>query len=166
MSLLTQKQLQEIQNFHDDIGECTEPHEECFIKKLIKWNEKQSAMPNQEVSPVGYLYKQKDCYGGIQTVFSFDKPYITWHTVTDVIPVYTAPPKREPPITSREMYQRGYAAAERDLNRKPLSIDWAEAPENTAIAKVALFWVTEDNLMLGRKDLASIEKPVNGADGD
>jgi hypothetical protein len=73
-----------------------------------------------------------------------------------------APPKREPPITSREMYQRGYAAAERDLKREPLSIDWAEAPENTAIAKVALFWVTEDNLMLGRKDLMSIEKPVEG----
>jgi len=72
----------------------------------------------------------------------------------------------EPPMTGREMYQRGYAAAERELKRGPLSIDWAEAPENTAIAKVALFWVTEDNLMLGRKDLASIEKPVNGADGD
>ena len=68
----------------------------------------------------------------------------------------------EPSMTAREMYQRGYAAAERDLKREPLSIDWAEAPENTAIAKVALFWVTEDNLMLGRKDLASIEKPVEG----
>jgi hypothetical protein len=45
---------------------------------------------------VGYLYKQKDCYGEIETVFSFDKPYITWHNVTDVIPVYLAPQKREP----------------------------------------------------------------------
>jgi hypothetical protein len=67
MSLLTKEQLEEIQNFHDDIGECTEPHEECFIKKLIEWNEKQ------------------------------------------------------PPQTAREMYQRGYAAAERDLKREPLS---------------------------------------------
>jgi hypothetical protein len=74
--------------------------------------------------------------------------------------------EKQPPQTAREMYQRGYAAAERDLKREPLSIDWAEAPENTAIAKVALFWVTEDNLMLGRKDLVSIEKPVNGADND
>ena len=32
-------------------------------------------------------------------------------------------PKREPPITSREMYQRGYAAG-RDLKREPLSDDW------------------------------------------
>ena len=32
-----------------------------------------------------------------------------------------APPKREPPITSREMYQRGYAKAEKDLKREPLS---------------------------------------------
>ena len=29
--------------------------------------------------------------------------------------------KREPSITAREMYQRGYAAAERDLKREPLS---------------------------------------------
>ena len=36
-------------------------------------------------------------------------------------PLYLAPPKREPSITSREMYQRGYAAAERDLKREPLS---------------------------------------------
>jgi hypothetical protein len=64
---------------------------------------------------VGYLYKQKDCYGEIETVFSFDKPYITWHNVADVTPVYTAPPKREPPITSREMYQRGYAAGVRSF---------------------------------------------------
>jgi hypothetical protein len=41
-------------------------------------------------------------------------------------------------------------------------IDWTEAPKNTATAKLALFWVTEDNLMLGRKDLMSIEKPVEG----
>ena len=74
--------------------------------------------------------------------------------------------EKQPPQTAREMYQRGYAAAERALKREPLSIDWTEAPENTAIAKVALFWVTEDNLMLGRKDLVSIEKPVNGADND
>jgi len=38
-------------------------------------------------------------------------------------PLYTSP-KREPPITSREMYQRGYAAAERDLKREPLSDEW------------------------------------------
>jgi hypothetical protein len=70
----------------------------------------------REPIPVGYIYKQKDCYGLIKTVFSFDKPYIAWHNVTDVTPVYTAPPKPEPPITGREMYQRGYAQAERDLN--------------------------------------------------
>ena len=39
----------------------------------------------------------------------------------------------EPPMTGREMYQRGYAAAERDLKRKPLSEDaiWDNLPENT-----------------------------------
>ena len=58
--------------------------------------EKQAAMLNQDVSPVGYLYKQEDCYGDIQTVFKVDKPYIRWHNVTDVTPVYLAPQKREP----------------------------------------------------------------------
>jgi len=29
-----------------------------------------------------------------------------------------------PPMTQREMYQRGYAAAERDLKREPLSDEW------------------------------------------
>ena len=42
-------------------------------------------------------------------------------TVRNLVPLYTIPPKCEPAQTSREMYQRGYAAAERDLNREPLS---------------------------------------------
>ncbi len=109
MSLLTQKQLEEIQNFHDDIGECTEPHEKCFIKKLIEWNEKQSAMPNQEVSAIGYLYKQQDCYGEIETVFKIDKPYVTWHNVTDVTAVYLSPQKREP-LSDDEIFNIGYNA--------------------------------------------------------
>jgi len=36
-------------------------------------------------------------------------------------PLYLAPPKRKPSQSSREMYQRGYAAAERDLKPEPLS---------------------------------------------
>jgi hypothetical protein len=36
-------------------------------------------------------------------------------------PLYLAPSKREPSMTGREMYQRGYAKAERDLKREPLS---------------------------------------------
>ena len=35
----------------------------------------------------------------------------------------------EPPMTGREMYQRGYAAAERDLKREPLSDDKVIVPE-------------------------------------
>jgi hypothetical protein len=58
---------------------------------------------------VGYLYKQKDCYGEIETVFSFDKPYITWHNVTDVVPVYLAPQKREP-LSDDEIFNIGYNA--------------------------------------------------------
>jgi hypothetical protein len=58
---------------------------------------------------VGYLYKQKDCYGEIETVFSFDKPYITWHNVTDVTPVYLEPPEREP-LREAEIFNLGYNA--------------------------------------------------------
>ena len=52
------------------------------------------AQPEQE--PVGYLYKQMDCHGEWATIFKVDKPYITWHDIKDIVPVYTAPPKREP----------------------------------------------------------------------
>ena len=45
---------------------------------------------------VGYLYKQMDCHGEWATIFKVDKPYITWHDIKDIVPVYTAPPKREP----------------------------------------------------------------------
>ena len=47
-------------------------------------------------APVGYLYKQMDCYGEWATIFKVDKPYITWHEIKDIVPVYTAPPKRKP----------------------------------------------------------------------
>jgi hypothetical protein len=62
-----------------------------------------------EQKPVGYLYKQKDCYGEIETVFSFDKPYITWHNVTDVTPVYLTPPEREL-LSADEIFSIGYSA--------------------------------------------------------
>ena len=58
---------------------------------------------------VGYLCKQEDCYGDIQTVFKVDKPYIRGHNVTDVTPVYLAPPKREP-LSDDEIFNIGYSA--------------------------------------------------------
>ena len=54
------------------------------------------AQPEPTAEPVGYLYKQMDCYGEWATIFKVDKPYITWHDIKDIVPVYTAPPKREP----------------------------------------------------------------------
>ena len=62
--------------------------------KLMKETKQLLAQPEQE--PVGYLYKQMDCNGEWATIFKVDKPYITWHDVKDIVPVYTAPPKREP----------------------------------------------------------------------
>jgi hypothetical protein len=42
-------------------------------------------------------------------VFSFDNPYITWHNVTDVTPVYLEPPKRVP-LSDDEIFNIGYNA--------------------------------------------------------
>ena len=38
-------------------------------------------------APVGYLYKQMDCYGEWATIFKVDKPYITWHDIKDIVPL-------------------------------------------------------------------------------
>ena len=67
-----------------------------------------SAQPALEQEPVAW--RKWDGYG-----FYF-REYDTGGE-----PLYLAPPKREPPQTAREMYQRGYAKAERDLKREPLS---------------------------------------------
>ena len=60
-------------------------------------------------SVVGYLYKQMDCYGEWVTIFKVDKPYITWHDIKDIIPVYTTPPKRER-LSEDEIFNIGYKA--------------------------------------------------------
>ena len=62
---------------------------------LRKELEELLAQPEQEQEPVGYLYKQMDCTGEWATIFKVDKPYITWHDIKDIVPLYTAPPKRE-----------------------------------------------------------------------
>jgi len=54
-------------------------------------------------------------------MFSRVKPMERSYKYDVVIPLYTAPPKREPPMTQREAYQRGYAQAEMDLKRKRIT---------------------------------------------
>ena len=69
------------------------------IEDTVKEIQELLAQPEQseqEQEPVGYLYKQMDCTGEWATIFKVDKPYITWHDIKDIVPVYTAPPKREP----------------------------------------------------------------------
>ena len=61
---------------------------------LRKELEELLTQPEQE--PVGYLYKQMECTGEWATIFKVDKPYITWHDIKDVVPIYTTQPKREP----------------------------------------------------------------------
>ena len=53
------------------------------------------AQPEPTAEPVGYLYKQMDCYGEWATIFKVEKPYITWHDIKDIVTLYTAPPKRK-----------------------------------------------------------------------
>ena len=97
MSLLTQKQLEEIQTFHDDIGECTFPHEECFIKELIEWNKKQTAQieidwskaPDSTVSAVAHLaWIDEDGYllPGYE-IASFERP-VTPHPHAEMMAKY------------------------------------------------------------------------------
>ena len=69
-----------------------------YCADLIDEIQELLAQPEQkpEQEPVGYLYKQIDCTGEWATIFKLDKPYITWHEIKDIVPLYTAPPKREP----------------------------------------------------------------------
>jgi hypothetical protein len=81
--------------------------------------------------PIAWMYKWKENYEKYSTHFKLgvNPPSVCTFSMRNLQPLYTAPSKREPPITSREMYQRGYAAAERDLKREPLSDDEVIVPE-------------------------------------
>lgn len=76
-----------------------ESEDEAVLMNLLSDNWLRSHAPHRlnqpEQEPVGYLYKQMDCYGEWATIFKVDKPYITWHDIKDIVPVYTAPPKQE-----------------------------------------------------------------------
>ena len=73
---------------------------------------------------VGYLYKQMDCHGEWATIFKADKPYIAWHDIKDIVPVYVSPPKREP--LSKEQYMKCFTDTYENLN--PIT-DFARAIE-------------------------------------
>lgn len=99
MSLLTQKQLEEIQTFHDDIGECTFPHEECFIKELIQWNEKQTAQfepdwskaPDDATSAVlslTWITKGSWAFGHNIAEYERPAPVITPHPHAEIMAKY------------------------------------------------------------------------------
>ena len=79
-----------------------------------------SKAPDSVVSAVAHLaWIDEDGYllPGYE-ITTFERP-VTPHPLAQL----------EQPITSREMYQRGYAAAERDLKREPLSDDEVIVPE-------------------------------------
>ena len=59
-------------------------------------NEAEEILAQHEQGFIGYLYKQKDCYGDWSVRFKVYRPYITSHEIKDIVPIYTAPPKIEP----------------------------------------------------------------------
>ena len=76
------------------------------------------AQPEQE--PVAWMNEGVDETG--ETVRSI---YQHFYEHANLIPLYASPPKREPltPRQGLEEYKRGYARAELDLKREPLSDD-------------------------------------------
>ena len=79
------------------------------------WKACKYCYTNEELREgVGYLYKQMDCHGEWATIFKVDKPYITWHDIKDIVPVYTSPQKREPlgleimDVCGTEDYREGF----------------------------------------------------------
>jgi hypothetical protein len=136
MSLLTQKQIEEIQKIHDDIGECTFPHEECFIKELIEWNEKQTFQSEQEPFAWAYAQLEWDSYleefVGEDRVLnlSIDKPNASEEGVEDIQPLYTSPPKREP-LGEGELNSLYYQATNQKLREQDtrLAFGFARAIE-------------------------------------
>jgi len=88
------------------------------------------AQPEQtEQEPVAWMYDsyedgRRDRYDCLTTT----EDYVTNYGVSNIRPLYTAPPKREPlsderlrDISNREFYQAGYAEAELKLKRETLS---------------------------------------------
>ena len=87
------------------------------------WDMARTRLSNESTTPaapepVAWIY-QSTGFRGQQVLIKEKKDMAAELWVES--PLYLAPQKREPPMTGREMYQRGYAAAERDLKREPLS---------------------------------------------
>jgi hypothetical protein len=81
---------------------------------------------SDELEPVAWITEWVQRYRHndtpiIDRAVSFTKGDAPAAPNPNYIPLYLAPPKGKPPMTQREMYQRGYAQAERDLKREPLT---------------------------------------------
>ena len=93
-------------------------------------NEAEEILAQHEQGFIGYLYKQKDCYGDWSVRFKVYRPYITSHEIKDIVPVYTAPPKQEPKkelMTDRDIsrvYPDHYCAMEKEAFK--IGVKWYE----------------------------------------
>jgi hypothetical protein len=85
----------------------------------------QTALDQPEQEPVAWMYKQMDCHGEWGTIFKVDKPYISYHDIKDIVPVYTAPPKREP-LSDEEIYIRCCAMDSSYTCNFIDGVEWAE----------------------------------------
>jgi len=88
--------MENIKSYWDEISKLTA--ERDYLLGMITELKDLLAQPEQE--PVAWVTKFKN--GGLT-----DDSYYASHK--DYVPLYTSPPKRKPPQTAREMYQRGYA---------------------------------------------------------
>jgi hypothetical protein len=102
------KERELLKRVRDTLRELKETHYDLY------WDI-QAELDLDEQVPVAWMSTNGE--GGLT-----DDRYYANHK--DYVPLYLAPPKREPAQTAREMYQRGYAKAKDDLKREPLSDDW------------------------------------------
>jgi nicotinamide mononucleotide adenylyltransferase len=86
-----------------------------------------------EQEPVGYLYKQMDCYGEWATIFKFDNPSITWHVIKDIVPVYTGIQKQEP-LSGKEVKEM-YLKHELSMIKKEYIYGFRDAEKHYGIGE-------------------------------
>jgi hypothetical protein len=103
------KERELLKRVRDTLHELEETHYDLY------WDI-QAELDLDEQKPVAWMYQSKGFRG--EQVLINEKQDMSAELWVES-PLYHGPPKREPPQTSREMYQRGYAAAKREL--KPLS---------------------------------------------
>ena len=127
---------------HREIQELlAQPEQEPVEDRIARWHKlgyeqgRKSALNEQE--PVAWKVID-GTHGGY--MFSRIKPTEHTYKYNEVIPLYTSPPKLLTPRQGLAKYKRGYARAELDLKREPLSESeiaaiWGDSDYEVAIVR-------------------------------